>query len=155
MYWLVLVTINSKFAEIRAMADEHSMVAEDVTMQVPHIQFFKTIINACKENRELLPSLPEALECLLESGSAKLIQIDQFEEYRYEGLSILYDPAFACNVLHKHVHKCYHERGEARGVRLICGTADPGAAGPVETAEPTEPTEMTVLLQLPLAAAMK
>ena len=71
------------------MAGEHSMVAEDVTMQVPHIQFFKTIINACKENRELLPSLPEALECLLENGSAKLIQIDQFEEYRYEGLSIL------------------------------------------------------------------
>ena len=45
--------------------------------------------------------------------------------------------------------------GEARGVRLICGTADQGAAEPVETAEPTEPKEMTVLLQLPLADAMK
>ena len=115
MYWLVLVTNQFKFAEIRAMADEQSMVAEDVIMQVPHIQFFKTIINACKENRELLPSLPEAIECLLESGSAKLIQVYQFEEYRYEGLSILYVPAFVCNVLHQYVHKGDHERGGSRG----------------------------------------
>ena len=115
MYWLVLVTNQFNFAEIRAMADEQSMVAEDVIMQVPHIQFFKTIINACRENRELLPSLPEAIECLLESGSAKLIQVYQFEEYRYEGLSILYVPAFVCNVLHQYVLKGDHERGGSRG----------------------------------------
>ena len=114
MYWLVLVTNQFNFAEIRAMADEQSMVAEDVIMQVPHIQFFKTIINACKENRELLPSLPEAIECLLESGSAKLIQVYQFEEYRYEGLSILYVPAFVCNVLHQYVLKGDHEWGRSR-----------------------------------------
>ena len=129
MYWLVLLTKQFKFAEIWAMADEHSMVAEDVTMQVPHIQFFKTIINACKENRELLPSLPETLECLLESGSTKLIQIDQFEEYRYEGLSILYDPAFVCNVLHKHVHKCYHERGDSTGCKTNMWNCRPGSRG--------------------------
>lgn len=110
----MVLTNQDKFAEIRAMADEQSMFAEDVTMAVPHIQFFKTIIELCKENRELLPRLPEAIECILENGSAKLIQIYQFEEYRYEGLSILYVHAFACNGLRKHIKTCNHERGEAR-----------------------------------------
>ena len=104
------------------MADEESMFAEDVTMAVPHIQFFKRIINVCKENRELLPGLPEAIECILENGSAKFIQIYQFEEYRYEGLPILYVPAFVCNVLRKHVKTCKHERGKARE-RIMLKTA--------------------------------
>lgn len=66
------------------MADEQPTFPEDVTMQVPHIQFFKAIINLCKENQDLLPSLPEAIESLLENNSAKLIQMYQFEEHRYE-----------------------------------------------------------------------
>ena len=89
MYWLVLGTNQFKFAQIRAMADEQSTFQEDVTMQVPHIQFFKAIINLCKENQDLLPSLPEAIESLLENNSAKLIEMHQFEEHRYEEFTIL------------------------------------------------------------------
>lgn len=70
------------------MADAHSTFSEDVTMQVPHIQFFKTIIDVFKENRELLSNLPEVMELLLENGSAKLIEVYSFEEYRYKNLSL-------------------------------------------------------------------
>lgn len=75
------------------MADAPSMFPEDVTMQVPHIEFFKAIINLCKENQDLLPSLPEAIECVLENGSGKLIEKYEFEQYRYERLTTFYIPA--------------------------------------------------------------
>lgn len=71
------------------MADTQSSSSEDVTMQVPHIEFFKTLINVFKENRELLSNLPEVMECLLDNSPAKLVEVHQFEEYRYENLAII------------------------------------------------------------------
>lgn len=82
------------------MADAHSTFAEDVTMQVPHIQFFKTIIDIFKENRELLSNLPEVMELLLENGSAKLIEVHNFEEYRYKNLAIIVCPVLCLQCLH-------------------------------------------------------
>lgn len=71
------------------MADAQSTSSEDVTMQVPHIEFFKTLINVFKENRELLSNLPEVMECLVDNGPAKLIEVHRFEEYRYENPAII------------------------------------------------------------------
>lgn len=79
------------------MADAQSTSSEDVTMQVPHIEFFKTLINVFKENRELLSNLPEVMEGLLDNGPAKLIEVHQFEEYRYENPAIIV--SFVYNVL--------------------------------------------------------
>lgn len=79
------------------MADTQSSSSEDVTMQVPHIEFFKTLINVFKENRELLSNLPEVMECLVDNGPAKLVEVHQFEEYRYENLAIIVP--FVYNVL--------------------------------------------------------
>lgn len=84
------------------MADTQSSTSEDVTMQVPHIEFFKTLINVFKENRELLSNLPEVMEFLLDNGPAKLIEAHQFEEYRYENYAIIVwlDLRLQCFELH-------------------------------------------------------
>lgn len=64
------------------MADTQSTFSEDVTMEDPCIQFLKTITNVCKQNRDLLSSLPEALEFLLVNSEGPLNQMCQFEEHR-------------------------------------------------------------------------
>ena len=66
--------------------DTQSECKEDVAMENPVARFLMSLIAVCKENRDVLKSLPEMIESLIASEEhlPNLIEVHQFEEYRYQ-----------------------------------------------------------------------
>ena len=65
--------------------DTQAECKEDVAMEDPAARFFLSLIAVCKENRDVLKSLPEMIESLIASEGylPNWIKVHQFEEYRY------------------------------------------------------------------------
>lgn len=73
------------FANWGAMTDTQSGPREPETANDDHqARFLKSLIAVCKDNRDVLPGLPEMMERCLERLNPKMAEAQHAEENRYE-----------------------------------------------------------------------
>ena len=67
------------------MTDTQSTPAEEAAKDDKQARFLRSLITVFKDNRDVLPSLPEMFECLVanEGNVPNLTEATIVEEYRY------------------------------------------------------------------------
>ena len=78
--------------QFRAMTDTQSTPADGAAKEDPEARFFRSLIAVLKENREVLPRLPEIMECQIvnENQAPTLIERRKLEKSRYQSCNYYY-----------------------------------------------------------------
>lgn len=80
------------FVSKRAMTDTQSTPADGAAKENPEVRFLRSFIAVFKDNRDVLPSLPEIIECLMtnEEQASNLIERRRLEENRFQSCKYSY-----------------------------------------------------------------